>query len=52
MLGRSDRTTKIAEAEAVRTIIKCSPLPVPSLDLYEQWKTIIFPFDYSFLKQQ
>jgi len=52
MLGGRDRTTKIAEAEAVRTIIKCSPLPVPSLDLYEQWKTIIFPFDYSFLKQK
>jgi hypothetical protein len=44
----TDRTFRVAADEAVRTMLKCSPLPVP-LDKYEQWKSFIFGFDPKFL---
>ena len=44
----SDRTYRVAADEAIRTMFKCSPLPVP-LDKYEQWKSFIFGFDPKFL---
>ena len=44
----TDRTYRVAADEAIRTITKCSPLPVP-LDKYEQWKSFIFGFDPKFL---
>jgi len=43
-----DRTFRVAADEAIRTMFKCSPLPVP-LDKYEQWKSFIFGFDPKFL---
>jgi len=51
IFAKSDRTIRIAEAEAVRAVIACSPLPVPPLSKYQEWKTIVFPFGYDFLKQ-
>ena len=44
----NDRTFRVAADEAIRTMFKCSPLPVP-LDKYEQWKRFIFGFDPKFL---
>ena len=44
----TDRTFRVAADEAIRTMFKCSPLPVP-LDKYEQWKSFIFGFDPKFL---
>ena len=44
----TDRTYRVAADEAIRTMFKCSPLPVP-LDKYEQWKSFIFGFDPKFL---
>ena len=44
----NDRTFRVAADEAIRTMFKCSPLPVP-LDKYEQWKSFIFGFDPKFL---
>jgi hypothetical protein len=44
----ADRTFRVAADEAIRTMFKCSPLPVP-LDKYEQWKSFIFGFDPKFL---
>ena len=44
----ADRTYRVAADEAIRTMFKCSPLPVP-LDKYEQWKSFIFGFDPKFL---
>jgi outer membrane biosynthesis protein TonB len=44
----TDRTYRVAADEAIRTMFKCSPLPVP-LDKYEQWKSFIFRFDPKFL---
>ena len=46
-LGLSS-TFKVAANEAVRTMFKCSPLPVPP-GKYEQWKSFIFRFDPKFL---
>ena len=46
----TDRIYRVAAAEAVRTMLKCSPLPVP-LDKYEQWKSFIFGFDPKFLRR-
>ena len=43
-----DRTYRVAADEAIRTMFKCSPLPVP-LDKYEQWKSFVFGFDPKFL---
>jgi hypothetical protein len=43
-----DRTYRVAAEEALRTMSKCSPLPVPP-DKYEQWKNFIFSFDPKFL---
>ncbi len=37
----TDRTYRVAADEAIRTMFKCSPLPVP-LDKYEQWKKLYF----------
>ena len=44
----TDRTYRVAADEAIRTMFKCSPLPVP-LDKYDQWKSFIFGFDPKFL---
>ena len=44
----TDETFRAVADEAIRTIFKCSPLPVP-LDNYEQWKSFIFGFDARFL---
>jgi len=46
----TDRTFRVAADEAIRTMFKCSPLPVP-LDNYEQWKHFIFGFDPRFLSR-
>ncbi|MDC1382452.1 cell envelope integrity protein TolA [Candidatus Puniceispirillum sp.] len=46
----TDRTYRVAADEAIRTMFKCSPLPVP-LDKYEQWKSFIFGFDPKFLRR-
>ena len=46
----TDRTFRVAADEAIRTMFKCSPLPVP-LDKYEQWKSFIFGFDPKFLSR-
>jgi len=43
-----DATFKVAADEAIRTMSKCSPLPVPP-GKYEQWKSFIFRFDPKFL---
>ena len=43
-----DRTYRVAADEAIRTMFKCSPLPVPP-GKYEQWKSFIFSFDPKFL---
>ena len=43
-----DRTFRVAAEEAIRTMFKCSPLPVPP-EKYEQWKSFIFSYDPKFL---
>jgi hypothetical protein len=45
-----DRTFRVAAEEAIRTMFKCSPLPVPP-EKYEQWKSFIFGFDPKFLSR-
>ena len=45
-----DRTFRVAAKEAIRTMFKCSPLPVPP-EKYEQWKSFIFGFDPKFLSR-
>ena len=45
-----DRTFRVAAEEAIRTMFKCSPLPVP-LEKYDQWKSFIFGFDPKFLSR-
>mgnify|MGYP002882970490 CR=1 FL=1 len=46
----ADPTYKVAAHEAIRTMFRCSPLPVPP-DKYEQWKSFIFGFDPKFLRR-
>jgi hypothetical protein len=44
----SDRAFRVAAENAIRTMLKCSPLPLPRKK-YPSWKTLIFTFDPSFL---
>jgi hypothetical protein len=39
-----DRPFRVAAEEVMRTILKCSPLPIPP-EKYEQWKTFTFSFN-------
>ena len=46
----TDRTYRVAADEAIRTMFKCSPLPVPPKK-YELWRSFVFAFDPSYLQR-
>ncbi|MDC1001710.1 caspase family protein [Alphaproteobacteria bacterium] len=46
----TDRTFQVAADEAIRTMFKCSPLPLPP-EKHELWRSFVFGFDPSYLQR-